>query len=131
MYIYIYIYIHNRIEQCALPVTTIMALWQLANLGRRCTIYDVPKTRDRYNIHLKKGYAIKMLHAGMGHMALPCCHKKNIQLSPANPFSNSRSLFLIFANWRLRGVLDPRKHNSAPLSIANDTLVFIHDIVAA
>ena len=47
-----------------------------------------------------------MLHAGMGHMALPCCHKKSIQLSPANPFSNSRSLFLIFANWRLRGVLD-------------------------
>ena len=73
-----------------------------------------------------------MLHAGMGHMALPCCHKKNnIQLSPANPFSNSISLFLTFANWRLRGVLDPRKHNSAPLSIANDTLVLIHDIVAA
>ena len=57
--------------------------------------------------------------------------QKNVQLSPAKPFSNSRSLFLIFANWRLRGVLEPRKHNSAPLSIANDTLVFIHDIVAA
>ena len=58
-----------------------------------------------------------------------CCHvaKKIIQLSPAKPFSNSRSFFLIFANWRLRGVLDPRKHNSAPLSIANDTLVLIHD----
>ena len=26
------------IEQCALPVTTIMALWQLVNLGTRCTI---------------------------------------------------------------------------------------------
>ena len=58
-------------------------------------------------------------------------HKKTIQLSPANPFSNSRSLLLIFANRRLRGVLDPRKHNSAPLSIANDTLVRIQDIVAA
>ena len=57
--------------------------------------------------------------------------QKNIQLSPAKPFSNSGSLFLIFANWRLRGVLDPRKHNSAPLSIANYTLVLIHDIVAA
>ena len=57
--------------------------------------------------------------------------RKNIQLSPAKPFSNSRSLFLIFANGRLRGVLDPRKHNSAPLSIANDTLALIHDIVAA
>ena len=32
-----------------------------------------------------------MLHAGMGHMALPCCHKKNIQLSPANPFANSNN----------------------------------------
>ena len=36
--IYIYIYIYNRIEQCALPVTTIMALWQLVNLGTRCTV---------------------------------------------------------------------------------------------
>ena len=61
----------------------------------------------------------------------PVATKKSIQLSPANPFSISRSLFLIFANWRLRGVLDPRKHNSAPLSIANNTLVLIHDIVAA
>ena len=33
-----YIYIYNRIEQCALPVTTIMALWQLVNLGTRCTV---------------------------------------------------------------------------------------------
>ena len=32
---YIYIY---RIEQCALPVTTILALWQLVNLGTRCTV---------------------------------------------------------------------------------------------
>ena len=32
------IYIYNRIEQCALPVTTIMALWQLVNLGTRCTV---------------------------------------------------------------------------------------------
>ena len=24
-------------------------------------------------------------------MALPCCHKKNIQLSPANPFSNNNN----------------------------------------
>ena len=31
----IYIYI---IEQCALPVITIMALWQLVNLGTRCTV---------------------------------------------------------------------------------------------
>lgn len=31
--------------------------------------------------------------------------------------SHSRSLFLIFAIWRLRGVLDPRKHNRVPLSI--------------
>ena len=38
IYIYIYIYIHNKIEQCALPVTTIMALWQLVNLGTRCTV---------------------------------------------------------------------------------------------
>ena len=39
-YIYIYIYntIYNRKEQCALPVTTIMALWQLVNLGTRCTV---------------------------------------------------------------------------------------------
>ena len=37
-YIYVYIYIYNRIEQCTLPVTTIMALWQLVNLGRRCTV---------------------------------------------------------------------------------------------
>ena len=35
---YIVINIYNRIEQCALPVTTIMALWQLVNLGRRCTV---------------------------------------------------------------------------------------------
>ena len=35
---FIYIYIYNRIEQCALPVTTIMALWQLVNLGTRCTV---------------------------------------------------------------------------------------------
>ena len=55
----------------------------------------------------------------------------SIQLSPAKPFSNSRSLFLIFAIWHLRGVLDPRKHNSAPLSITNNTLVLIHDIFAA
>ena len=34
----IYIYTYNRIEQCALPVTTIMALWQLVNLGTRCTV---------------------------------------------------------------------------------------------
>ena len=34
----VYIYIHNKIEQCALPVTTIMALWQLVNLGTRCTV---------------------------------------------------------------------------------------------
>ena len=40
IYIYIYIYIHthtiyiyNRIEQCALLVTTIMALRQLVTLG--------------------------------------------------------------------------------------------------
>ena len=73
-----------------------------------------------------------MLHAGIGHPGVTLLpQKKNIQLSPANPFSNSRSLFLIFTNWRLRGVLDPRKHNSAPQSIANDTLVLIHDIVAA
>ena len=37
-YLYIYIYIHNRIKQCALPVTTIMVLWQLVNLGTRCTV---------------------------------------------------------------------------------------------
>ena len=54
----------------------------------------------------------------------------SIQLSAAKPFSNSRSLFLIFAIWHLRGVLDPRKHNSAPLSITNNTLVLIHDIFA-
>ena len=30
--------IYNRIEQCALSVTTIMALWQLVNLGTRCTV---------------------------------------------------------------------------------------------
>ena len=41
--LYIYIYIYNRIEQCALPVTTIMALWQLVNLGTRCTVYDIHK----------------------------------------------------------------------------------------
>ena len=35
---YIYIYTHNRIEKCALPVATIMALWQLVNLGTRCTV---------------------------------------------------------------------------------------------
>ena len=29
---------YNRIEQCALPVTTIMALWQLVNLGTPCTV---------------------------------------------------------------------------------------------
>ena len=34
----IYKYIYNRKEQCALPVTTIMALWQLVNLGTRCTV---------------------------------------------------------------------------------------------
>ena len=43
----IYMYIYNRIEQCALPVTIIiiiiiiiiiMALWQLVNLGTRCTV---------------------------------------------------------------------------------------------
>ena len=81
-----------------------------------------------------------MLYDDTSHQPCSCWHvlhgvvvllQKNIQLSPAKPFSNSRSLFLIFANWRLRGVLDPRKHNSAPLSIANDTLVLIHDIVAA
>ena len=38
VYIYIYIYIYNRIEQCALLVTTIMALWRLVNLGTRCTV---------------------------------------------------------------------------------------------
>ena len=32
---HIYIY---TIEQCALPVTTIMTLWQLVNLGTRCTV---------------------------------------------------------------------------------------------
>ena len=39
LHIFIY-YIYNRIEQCALPVTTIniMALWQLVNLGTRCTV---------------------------------------------------------------------------------------------
>ena len=31
--IQIYMYVYNIIEQCALPVTTIMALWQLVNLG--------------------------------------------------------------------------------------------------
>ena len=43
IYIYIYIckYIYNRKEQCALPVTTIMALWQLVNLGTRCTVIYV------------------------------------------------------------------------------------------
>ena len=34
---YIHTYTHNRIE-CALPVTTIMALWQLVNVGTRCTV---------------------------------------------------------------------------------------------
>ena len=38
IYIYIYTHIYNRIEQCALQVTTIMALWQLVNLGTRCTV---------------------------------------------------------------------------------------------
>ena len=63
-----------------------------------------------------------------------CYHvAKNIyiQLSPAKSFSNSRSLFLIFGNWCLCSVLDPHKHNSAPLSIANNTSVFIHAIIAA
>ena len=32
---HIYIY---TIEQCTLPVTTIMALWQFVNLGTRCTV---------------------------------------------------------------------------------------------
>ena len=57
--------------------------------------------------------------------------KCSIQSSPARQFSNSRLLFLIFANWRLHGVLDPRRHNSAPLSNANDALIVIHDIVVA
>ena len=35
---YVCVYIYNRLEQCALPVTTIMALWQLVNLGTRCTV---------------------------------------------------------------------------------------------
>ena len=34
---YIYIYIQLCI-QCALPVVTIMALWQLLNLGTGCTV---------------------------------------------------------------------------------------------
>ena len=45
MNIYNYIIIYNyityyiyTIEQCALLVTTIMALWQLVNLGTRCTV---------------------------------------------------------------------------------------------
>ena len=36
-HIYIYIYV-CRIVQCALLVTIIMALWQLANLGTQCTV---------------------------------------------------------------------------------------------
>ena len=64
-----------------------------------------------------------MLYDDISHQPSSCWHllhgvdmllEKNVQLSPAKPFSNSRSLFLIFAKWRLRGVLDPRKHNSAP-----------------
>ena len=35
-----------------------------------------------------------MLHAGMGHMALPCCHKNNIQLSPASLIPDHCSLYL-------------------------------------
>ena len=35
---YIYTYTCNRIEQCALPFTTIVALWQLVNLGTRCMV---------------------------------------------------------------------------------------------
>ena len=40
-YIYIYIYIYTICTiciQCALPVVTIMALWQLLNLGTGCTV---------------------------------------------------------------------------------------------
>ena len=36
--VYIWSIIYNRIDQCALPVTTIMALWQLVNLDTRCTV---------------------------------------------------------------------------------------------
>ena len=78
-----------------------------------------------------------MLCDDTSHQPCSCWHvhgvvmllQKNIQLSSAKPFSNSRSLFLIFANWHLRGVLGPRKHNSAPLSITSDTLVLIRDII--
>ena len=39
LYVYIYIYIHIQswiMKQCALPVVTKMALWQLMHLGTRC-----------------------------------------------------------------------------------------------
>ena len=38
IYTHTHTHTHNRIQQCALPVTTIMALWQLVNLGTRCTV---------------------------------------------------------------------------------------------
>ena len=35
----VYTYIYNKIEQPALSVTTIMALWQLVHLGTQCKNY--------------------------------------------------------------------------------------------
>ena len=41
IYIYIYIYIYVIIlswKQCALPIITTMALWQIMHLGTQCTL---------------------------------------------------------------------------------------------
>ena len=58
---HIYIYIYNRIERSALPVTTIMALWQLVNLGTRCTVthcrialWSAQTASSIYNIYITK-----------------------------------------------------------------------------
>ena len=45
--------------QCALPVVTIMVLWQLLNLGTGCTVYIyiyIDRERERFDLNPRLPY---------------------------------------------------------------------------
>ena len=80
IYIYIYIYLSDERVSAKLRVTGKSA-YESSLIQKIAYMKNIHKNQQKLEIGIiiliLESYAIKMLHAGMGHMALPCCQKKS------------------------------------------------------
>ena len=78
MHIYIYIYMHIYIymqpwKQCALPVISIMVLWQLMHLGTWCTVKSCTQVHELTQSHYgdnREGILFSWLYIYYAHLAI-------------------------------------------------------------